>query len=116
MTATVSHTRRGRAGADATAGRGGGAGGAEAGQVCTVADSSRHRAVHSAVSPSQEARATRQVREFLAKRYRYNPVDERAVNMNGSGKTTEIADGIKEAAKKLRQRGTARASRGIGVR
>jgi len=41
-----------------------------------------------------EARATQQVKEFLARRYRYNPADERALNMFGSAKTQEIADGI----------------------
>ncbi len=50
--------------------------------------------VWQAVSPSLEAKATKQVREFLAKRYRYNPVDERAVNMFGSDKTNEITNGI----------------------
>ena len=35
-----------------------------------------------------------QVREFLAERYRYNPADERALNMFGSAKTNEIASGI----------------------
>ena len=33
-------------------------------------------------------------REFLAKRYRYNPADERAFNMFGSSKTNEIAAGM----------------------
>ena len=41
-----------------------------------------------------EPKATLQVREFLAKRYRYNPADERALNMFGSEKTNEIANGI----------------------
>ena len=50
--------------------------------------------VWQAVSPSMEPKATRQVREFLAKRYRYNAADERAVNMFGSQKTNEITDGI----------------------
>ena len=35
-----------------------------------------------------------QVKEFLAKRYRYNPADERALNMFGSAKSQEIAAGI----------------------
>ena len=34
------------------------------------------------------------MREFLAKRYRYNPADERALNMFGSEKTNEITGGI----------------------
>ena len=40
--------------------------------------------VWQAVSPTLETKATKQVREFLANRYRYNPADERAVNMFGS--------------------------------
>jgi putative ABC transport system permease protein len=50
--------------------------------------------VWQAVTPFLEPKATRQVREFLAKRYRYNPTDERAVNMFGSGKTQEITQSI----------------------
>jgi putative ABC transport system permease protein len=50
--------------------------------------------VWQAVSPTLEARATTQVRQFLANRYRYNPADERAVNMFGSDKTNEITNGI----------------------
>jgi len=46
------------------------------------------------VSPVLEPKATLQVREFLAKRYRYNAADERAVNMFGSEKTNEITNGI----------------------
>ena len=46
-----------------------------------------------AVSPMLEPKAQRQVREFLAKRYRY-PSDERALNMFGSEKTNEITNGI----------------------
>jgi putative ABC transport system permease protein len=34
------------------------------------------------------------VREFVAKRYRYNAADERALNMFGSEKTNEITNGI----------------------
>jgi putative ABC transport system permease protein len=41
-----------------------------------------------------EPKAQRQVREFVAKRYRYNPADERALNMFGSEKTNEITNGI----------------------
>ena len=33
-------------------------------------------------------------REFFATRYRYNPADERALNMFGSTKLNEIGDGI----------------------
>jgi putative ABC transport system permease protein len=50
--------------------------------------------VWQAVTPILEPKATLQVREFLAKRYRYNPTDERALNMFGSEKTNEIASGI----------------------
>ena len=50
--------------------------------------------VWQAVSPMLEPKATLQVREFLAKRYRYNPADERALNMFGSEKTQEITGGI----------------------
>jgi putative ABC transport system permease protein len=50
--------------------------------------------VWQAVSPSLEAKATTQVREFLANRYRYNPADERAINMFGSDKTNEITNNI----------------------
>jgi putative ABC transport system permease protein len=47
-----------------------------------------------AVSPALESRATADVRAFFAKRYRYNPADERALNMFGSEKTNEITSGI----------------------
>ena len=50
--------------------------------------------VWQAVSPALEPKATLQVRELLAKRYRYNATDERALNMFGSEKTNEIASGI----------------------
>jgi putative ABC transport system permease protein len=50
--------------------------------------------VWQAVTPVLEPKATLQVRELLAKRYRYNPADERALNMFGSEKTNEIASGI----------------------
>jgi putative ABC transport system permease protein len=50
--------------------------------------------VWEAVTPILEPKATLQVRELLAKRYRYNPADERALNMFGSEKTNEIASGI----------------------
>ncbi len=50
--------------------------------------------VWQAVTPMLEPKATLQLREFLAKRYRYNPADERALNMFGSEKTNEIASGI----------------------
>jgi putative ABC transport system permease protein len=50
--------------------------------------------VWQAVSPMLEPKATVQVKEYLAKRYRYNPSDERALNMFGSAKTQEISAGI----------------------
>jgi putative ABC transport system permease protein len=50
--------------------------------------------VWQAVSPVLERNAQLQVREFFAKRYRYNPADERALNMFGSEKTNEITNGI----------------------
>jgi putative ABC transport system permease protein len=50
--------------------------------------------VWQAVSPMLEPKAQRQVRDYFGKRYRYNPADERALNMFGSEKTNEITDGI----------------------
>ena len=50
--------------------------------------------VWQAATPALEAKAQRQVRELIAKRYRYNPADERALNMFGSEKTQEITSGI----------------------
>jgi putative ABC transport system permease protein len=50
--------------------------------------------VWQAVSPILEPKAQRQVREFLAKRYRYSAADDRALNMFGSEKTNEITSGI----------------------
>jgi len=47
-----------------------------------------------AASPWVEPQATKQVREFFAGRYRYNPVDERALNMFGSSKQNEVVDPI----------------------
>ena len=52
-----------------------------------------------AVTPELEAQATKSVREFLANRYRYNPADERALNLFGSSKAHEVTgpiiDGLK---------------------
>jgi putative ABC transport system permease protein len=50
--------------------------------------------VWQAVSPWMEPKATREVREYIAKRYRYNPADERALNMFGSEQTQQIIGGI----------------------
>jgi putative ABC transport system permease protein len=50
--------------------------------------------VWQAVSPVLEIKATGQVREFLATRYRYDAADTRAVNMFGSAQTARISSGI----------------------
>jgi putative ABC transport system permease protein len=50
--------------------------------------------VWQAVSPMLEPRAIVQVREFLAKRYRYNAADTRAVNMRGSEENQKVVGGI----------------------
>jgi putative ABC transport system permease protein len=50
--------------------------------------------VWQAATAAVEPQATRQVREYLANRYRYNPADERALNLFGSSKTAEIAGPI----------------------
>jgi len=50
--------------------------------------------VWQAVSPVLEPKAERQVREYLANRYRYDPADERAANMFGSAQAQRIAGGI----------------------
>ncbi len=46
------------------------------------------------VAPEFEVKATRQVREYLANRYRYDPDDERAANMFGSTQTKQITGPI----------------------
>ena len=50
--------------------------------------------VWQAVSPMLEKKALVQVREFLAKRYRYNPTDTRAITMRGSEENQEVVGGI----------------------
>ncbi len=50
--------------------------------------------VWQAVSPTLEPKAERQVREYLAARYRYDPKDERAANMFGSEQAKQITGGI----------------------
>src|SRR5262249_20299060 len=50
--------------------------------------------VWQAGSPVLEPKAERQVREYLANRYRYDPADERAANMFGSAQVQQIAGGI----------------------
>jgi putative ABC transport system permease protein len=47
-----------------------------------------------AVSAPQFTNAEKQVREYLAVRYRYDPTDERAANMFGSAQLQDIAGGI----------------------
>ena len=50
--------------------------------------------VYQAVDPTLDARATRQVRELLGKRLRFNPADERAINIFGSAESQKITAGI----------------------
>jgi putative ABC transport system permease protein len=50
--------------------------------------------VFQSVSATNEARAVRQVREFLAGRYRYDANDERALNIFGSAQMQQIVGGI----------------------
>ena len=50
--------------------------------------------VYQAVDPTLDARATRQVREALGKRLRFNPTDERAINVFGSAESQQIVGGI----------------------
>jgi putative ABC transport system permease protein len=50
--------------------------------------------VWQAVSPALEKNAERQVREYIANRYQFDPTDERAVNMFGSAELQEMTGGI----------------------
>jgi putative ABC transport system permease protein len=50
--------------------------------------------VWQSVSPLLEAKAERQVREFMANRYRYDPADQRAANMFGSAQAQQMTGGI----------------------
>jgi putative ABC transport system permease protein len=50
--------------------------------------------VWQAQSPLLGAKAERQVREYLANRYQYDPKDQRAANMFGSAQMQEITGGI----------------------
>jgi putative ABC transport system permease protein len=50
--------------------------------------------VWQAQSPVLGAKAERQVREYLATRYQYDPNDQRAANMFGSAQMQEITGGI----------------------
>jgi putative ABC transport system permease protein len=47
-----------------------------------------------AVSAAQTQKAEKQVREYLAARYRYDPTDERVANMFGSEQSMEMVGGI----------------------
>jgi putative ABC transport system permease protein len=50
--------------------------------------------IYQAVDPTMDARVTKQVREALGKRLRFNPADERALNVFGSAESQEIVGGI----------------------
>jgi len=50
--------------------------------------------VYQAVDPTVEERATKQMKEALGKRLRFNPNDERAVNIFGSAESQKIVGGI----------------------
>lgn len=50
--------------------------------------------VWQSVGGEVEAKATTQVRQYMANRYRYNAADERALNMFGSAQTSAIANNI----------------------
>ena len=50
--------------------------------------------VYQAVDPTLDARTTKQVREALGKRLRFNPNDERAINVFGSAESQKIVGGI----------------------
>jgi putative ABC transport system permease protein len=50
--------------------------------------------IYQAVDPTMDAKVTRQVREALGKRLRFNPIDERALNVFGSAESQQIVGGI----------------------
>ena len=50
--------------------------------------------IYQAVDPTLDARVTKQVRDALGKRLRFNPADERALNVFGSAESQEIVGGI----------------------
>ena len=50
--------------------------------------------IYQAVDPTLDSRATRQVREALGKRLRFNPNDERALSIFGSAESQKITSGI----------------------
>ena len=50
--------------------------------------------VYQAVDPTMDSRVTKQVREALGKRLRFNPSDERALNVFGSAESQQIVGGI----------------------
>jgi putative ABC transport system permease protein len=55
--------------------------------------------VFQTVDPMQQARAVRNVRETLGRQHRFNPNDERAVNLMDSGEITESIGGITNGLK-----------------
>ncbi|HLG55562.1 MAG TPA: FtsX-like permease family protein, partial [Vicinamibacterales bacterium] len=50
--------------------------------------------VYQAIDPTVEERATKQMKEALGKRLRFNPNDERALNIFGSAESQQIVGGI----------------------
>ena len=50
--------------------------------------------VYQALDATLDAKATRQVKEALGKRLRFNPDDERALNIFGSAESQKITSGI----------------------
>ena len=50
--------------------------------------------VYQAVDPTLDAKATKQVKDALGKRLRFNPNDERALNVFGSAESQQIVGGI----------------------
>jgi len=55
--------------------------------------------VFQTVDPMQQARAVRSVRETLGRQHRFNPNDERAINLMDSGEITESIGGITNGLK-----------------
>ncbi len=55
--------------------------------------------VFQAVTPLLEAKATTEVRQLLAQRYRYNAADKRAVVMDGSEENLQVVSGITNGLK-----------------
>jgi putative ABC transport system permease protein len=55
--------------------------------------------VFQAVTPLLEEKATTEVRDLLAQRYRFNPADKRAVVMDGSEQNLQVVNGITNGLK-----------------